>query len=110
MASINVRKETGKLYLDFRFRNIRCREQTELKDTPANRKRAQNLMDKVQAEIMLGQFDYRATFPNSSNLKKIEACQMPLPQQLGRYRPWLILRHYGLTKTKCNGERAIPLQ
>ncbi|MGO4893173.1 Arm DNA-binding domain-containing protein [Flavobacterium sp. W21_SRS_FM6] len=73
MASISVRKDTGKLFLDFRFRNIRCREQTELKDTPTNRKRAQNLLDRVQAEIMLGLFDYRSTFPNSSNLQKLEA-------------------------------------
>jgi integrase len=73
MASINVRKDTGKLFLDFRFRNIRCREQTELKDSPANRKRVQNLLDRVQAEIMLGLFDYRATFPNSPNLQKLDA-------------------------------------
>ncbi|GAA0856284.1 Arm DNA-binding domain-containing protein [Aliiglaciecola litoralis] len=73
MASLNVRKDTGKLYLDFRFRNIRCREQTELKDTPTNRKRLQNLLDRVEAEIMLGQFDYRATFPNSKMLPKLDA-------------------------------------
>lgn len=73
MGSINVRKDTGKLFLDFRFRNIRCREQTELKDTPANRKRAEGLLDRVQAEIMLGLFDYQKTFPNSSNLKRLEA-------------------------------------
>ncbi|MEP4892454.1 MAG: site-specific integrase [Aliiglaciecola sp.] len=84
MASINVRKDTGKIFLDFRFRNIRCREQTELKDTPANRKRAQNLMDKVQAEIMLGQFDYRTTFPNSTNLKKVEACADAIASSSGQ--------------------------
>jgi len=73
MASINVRKDTGKLYLDFRYRNIRCREQTDLKDTPVNRKRLQTLLDRVEAEIMLGQFDYRATFPNSRMLVKLDA-------------------------------------
>lgn len=72
MPSINVRKETGKLYLDFRFRNMRCREQTELNDTPANRKRLQVLLDKIQAEILLGQFDYAATFPNSRMLEKLK--------------------------------------
>lgn len=70
MASINVRKGTGKLFLDFRFRNIRCREQTELKDRPVNPKRAQGLLDRIQAEIMLGLFDYQKTFPNSFILKK----------------------------------------
>jgi integrase len=73
MASINVRKETGKLYFDFRFRNQRCREQSDLKDTVLNRKRMQIMLDKIQAEIMLGQFDYRATFPNSNLLQKLDA-------------------------------------
>jgi integrase len=73
MASINVRKETGKLYFDFRFRNQRCREQSDLKDTVLNRKRMQIMLDKIQAEIMLGQFDYRATFPNSNMLQKLDA-------------------------------------
>ncbi len=71
MASINVRKETGKLYIDFRYRNVRCREQTDLADTKKNRERLQKLVDKIEAEILLGQFDYAATFPNSSMLKKI---------------------------------------
>jgi integrase len=73
MASINVRKETGKLYFDFRFRNVRCREQSDLKDTPANRKRMQVVLDKIQAEIMLGQFNYRETFPKSRMLGKLDA-------------------------------------
>lgn len=73
MASINVRKDTGKLYLDFRFRNIRCREQTKLTDTPGNRRKLQALLDRIEAEILLGQFDYSATFPNSKMLKKFEA-------------------------------------
>lgn len=73
MASINVRKETGKLYFDFRFRNVRCREQSNLKDTPANRKRMQVALDKIQAEIMLGQFNYRETFPKSRMLAKLDA-------------------------------------
>ena len=38
MAKVRVRKETGKLYLDFMFAGHRCREQTALSDTPANRK------------------------------------------------------------------------
>ena len=65
MASINVRKETGKLYIDFRYRNVRCREQTDLTDTKKNRERLQKLVNRIEAEILLGQFDYAATFPNS---------------------------------------------
>lgn len=73
MASVNVRKSSGKLYLDFKFRNIRCREQTALKDTPANRKKCQALLQRIEAEILLGQFDYVAFFPNSKNISKLNA-------------------------------------
>jgi len=72
MASINVRKETGKLYFDFRYRNIRCREQTELSDTPTNRKLMEKTLEKIQAEILLGCFDYEKTFPNSKLLAKFK--------------------------------------
>ncbi|WP_462178378.1 Arm DNA-binding domain-containing protein [Pseudoalteromonas gelatinilytica] len=74
MGSINSRG-SGKLYLDFRYRNQRCREQTELKDTPANRKKLQKLLDKIEAEILLGCFDYAKTFPNSPRLKKNQICR-----------------------------------
>ncbi|MEP0357409.1 DUF3596 domain-containing protein [Paraglaciecola sp.] len=72
MASINVRKETGKLYFDFKFRNQRCREQTTLKDTAVNRKKLEKVLERIQAEIMLGSFDYARTFPNSRLIKKFE--------------------------------------
>src|SRR5690348_2592671 len=38
MASIRVRPDTGLLFFDFRVGNRRFREQTRLRDTPANRK------------------------------------------------------------------------
>ncbi len=63
MGSINVR--SGRLQLDFRYRGIRCREQTSLSDTEANRRRMRKLLDKIDAEILLGTFDYEAYFPNS---------------------------------------------
>ena len=49
MASIRVRKETGLLFFDFRFRGQRCREQTMLQDTPANRKRLEKALGAVAA-------------------------------------------------------------
>ena len=39
MAKVTVRKETGKLVIDFTYRGVRCREQTALPDTTENRKR-----------------------------------------------------------------------
>lgn len=80
MASINVRKETGKLYFDFRYRNIRCREQTELKDTPSNRALMEKTLEKIQAQILLGCFDYEKTFPQSrllAKFKKVERAIEP---------------------------------
>ncbi|MFN7611595.1 MAG: Arm DNA-binding domain-containing protein, partial [bacterium] len=68
MASIRVRKETGLLFFDFRFRGQRCREQTLLQDTPANRKRLEKALAKIEADIAAGTFDYAATFPGSRNI------------------------------------------
>lgn len=78
MASINVRKETGKLYFDFRYRNIRCREQTELKDTPSNRALMEKTLEKIQAQILLGCFDYEKTFPQSRLLAKFKKVEQAI--------------------------------
>jgi len=65
MAKVRVRKESGKLFMDFRYMNKRCREQTTLTDTPANRRKLQGLLERIQAEITLGSFSYETYFPNS---------------------------------------------
>ena len=72
MGHIRTRKETGKLYLDFKYQNLRCREQTALLDTPANRKKLEKLLQRIDAEILLGSFDYQAYFPESKMLNKLE--------------------------------------
>lgn len=65
MGKIRVRPETGKLQFDFTYQGQRCREQTALADSPANRKRLQSVLSRIEAEIVLGTFDYAAHFPNS---------------------------------------------
>jgi len=70
MASIRVRDSTGKLFLDFRYQNQRCREQTSLEDTPVNRRKLETILKKIEAEITLGTFDYSRYFPGSINAKK----------------------------------------
>ncbi|MDW7746100.1 Arm DNA-binding domain-containing protein [Halomonas sp.] len=72
MGKVRVRKETGKLYLDFFYQGVRCREQTALTDTPANRKQVEKLMQRVEAKILLDELDYAEFFPGSRNLKKIQ--------------------------------------
>ena len=75
MGNVNVRPETGKLYFDFRYRNKRCREQTALDDTPANRKKLKKVLDRIEAEITLGSFDYARYFPNSPMAQRLTAPQ-----------------------------------
>tara|TARA_R110000823_G_scaffold101882_1_gene218725 strand:- start:209 stop:1414 length:1206 start_codon:yes stop_codon:yes gene_type:complete len=71
MGKVRTRKETGRLYLDFMCQGVRCREQTALPDTIANRKRVEALLQKIEAKILLGNFDYADQFPDSGNLKKL---------------------------------------
>jgi|GEM_PF-1737400 len=76
MGSIQIRKENNRLILDFYFRSIRCREQTALEDTPANRRKVQKLLDRIEGEISLGTFDYQRYFPSSRNAAKFAQSAM----------------------------------
>ncbi|MEH6576943.1 MAG: DUF3596 domain-containing protein [Amphritea sp.] len=69
MGSISVRKN-GNLFFDFRYQGIRCREYTKLADSSVNRKRMQKVLDKVEAEITLGVFNYSSYFPSSKLAKR----------------------------------------
>ncbi|WP_417582564.1 Arm DNA-binding domain-containing protein [Nitrincola sp.] len=70
MGKVRTRKETGNLYMDFNFMGVRCREQTALPDTPANKKKVEALLKRIEALIVLGQFQYADFFPTSKNAKK----------------------------------------
>jgi integrase len=70
MGNIRVRKETNTLFFDFRWFGERCREQTALTDTPNNRKELNKVMERINAEITLGTFDYGKYFPNSPRAQK----------------------------------------
>ena len=79
MATMRARH--GVLIVDFRYHNIRCREKTNLTDTPANRKTLEKIIEKMEAEITLGIFDYGAYFPKSDKIEqmkqlddRVEAC------------------------------------
>jgi integrase len=64
-VNIRARPDTGQLFFDFRYRGVRCREQTALPDTPENRKRVEALAKRIKKEMVNGTFDYAAHFPNS---------------------------------------------
>ena len=72
MAKVRVRPETGNLYLDFGFRGVRCREQTALVDSPANRRIVEGLAARVKKEIAKGTFSYRAFFPDSPRVAQFD--------------------------------------
>jgi len=65
MGSIRARKDTSKLFLDFRFNGVRCRELTLLDDNYANRKKLQTLLNRIESSISAGTFNYAEIFPNS---------------------------------------------
>lgn len=62
MGSVRRHESKGTLFMDFRFSGQRLREYTTLPDSPANRKRLQKALDRIEAEIALGTFDYQKTF------------------------------------------------
>ena len=64
MGSINVRGD--KLYIDFRYCNVRCREQTLLNNTTANQRKLTKLLNQMDADIRLGCFVYSEYFPESN--------------------------------------------
>ncbi len=72
MASIQVRKETNTLIIDFYWQGKRYREQTLLIDTPSNRKRVQKFVARLEEQIALGTFNYSEFFPGSKNAAKLE--------------------------------------
>jgi len=65
---VGVRSKHGRLFLDFRWRGVRCREFTELTDTSENRRRCAAFLKVIKGEITLGTFDYRRHFPYGTRL------------------------------------------
>jgi hypothetical protein len=65
-----IRTKAGKLFLDFRWRGVRCREFTGLPDTGENRRRLRAFDLAIAGEIALGTFDYRKHFPNGARLRE----------------------------------------
>jgi integrase len=70
IAMGSIRARGGLLFFDFRYQGMRCREQTLLDDTPANRQRLESFMEKIDREIKQGSFVYENYFPNSTRLSQ----------------------------------------
>ncbi len=68
----SIRERRGLLFIDFRYLGVRCREYTKLSDKPANRKRLNTVLERVEAEITLGTFDYATYFPKSDRIAQFK--------------------------------------
>jgi integrase len=79
MASIGVRN--NKLVLDFRYKGVRCREQTALTDSKNNRAKLTKLIDDIEAAIRLGRFVYSDFFPGSPRAKHFESEDKAIKQR-----------------------------
>lgn len=71
MPSIRARTDNNLLFFEFRVAGTRCREQTMLADTPANRKKLEKVLARIESEIESGTFEYANYFPNSRALKRL---------------------------------------
>ena len=104
MAKVRVRPETNCLYLDFSYRGKRCKEQTALADTPANRRMVESLAKRLQREIAKGSFSYRAFFPDSRRAAMFEdeggaqtSMDQPRPTPSAASRPTITLGDFAET-------------
>ena len=64
-----IRTKAGRLFLDFRWKGVRCREFIGLADTTENRRRLRGFDQAITGEIALGTFDYRKHFPHGTRLR-----------------------------------------
>lgn len=79
MGTVNSRE--GRLYLDFRYRAVRCREHTGLEDTPANRKKLTKVLALIEQQILAGIFDYGHHFPGSARVEQFRQHDKLIQQQ-----------------------------
>jgi len=95
-----IRADRGRLFLDFRWRGLRCREWTGRADTPADRAHLKKRIRQIDGEIAAGTFDYARHFPEGSR-RTLLAPASPLSNDtpslfaeharvwLEHRRPWL---------------------
>ena len=67
-CTVPVRAKNGKLFFDFFWRSVHCKEYTGLADSAENQRLCERKMAVVDAAIAHGSFDYRAHFPRGSRL------------------------------------------
>ena len=76
MASVRSRSDSGLLFFDFRYKGVRCREQTTLEDNKSNRTKMEKILKKIEEDIEANTFEYRRYFPNSKLAEKFDSPQV----------------------------------
>jgi len=107
MAKVTVRKETGKLVIDFTYRGVRCREQTALGDSKDARKRLQLVIEKIQKSLKEGAFMYRDFFPESALVARFETNVLMAKAQVPEQQPMYIGPLFKDFSTQWFDERSI---
>jgi integrase len=88
-----LRKDKGRLFIDFVFRGERCRESLHLADTRENRSKADALRKKLEAELALNTFEYPSYFPRSKRLARFGLAPKTDLPTVGEYaKAWLETR------------------
>ena len=100
---MGVRSRNGKLFLDFRWNGRRVREQVGLVDTAPNRQRCEAILQKIKAEILLGEFDYLDYFPDGALRSELEGLDRSAPKTA---REWLTIWHERRSPFLPNGSVA----
>lgn len=104
-AGSGVRRgSASSIEISFQYQGERCRERIPLQPTAANLKKAALHKAAIDHAIMIGQFDYAATFPNSPNAARF---RVPVDQTpLERFLPDWLERHQRSVKSSTfNGYR-----
>ncbi|MGH8113250.1 MAG: Arm DNA-binding domain-containing protein [Rhodanobacteraceae bacterium] len=76
MSSVRARLD-GRLFFDFRYQGERCRELSTLRDTPANQRKMERVLARIDNEIAAGTFQYARAFPHSKKAAHFSAPAAP---------------------------------
>jgi integrase len=108
MATVYANR--GWLYLDFRWKDVRCQETTHKRDTPANRAAVHKWARQIDGEIAADTFEYVRHFPDGRKLKRFAPSAErlgPAPALAEYARQWLEARRPWLAATTVYDRRRI---
>lgn len=88
MASFHAKD--GYLYIDFRWRGLRCREATRLEDNADNRAQVRRTVRQIDGAIAAGTFEYQQWFPRGHKAELFPPPESNTPPLYTAYvRRWL---------------------